>query len=93
MDVEHAPQVLQGYEFRQARLGCRLHLARVLAELQRLPFAEELGKTRLERVAEVAHLEEYEAGTLLFRAGCSLLPRFRGWAGRFFCGWLDMGAT
>jgi CRP/FNR family cyclic AMP-dependent transcriptional regulator len=43
--------------------------SRVLAELQRLPIAEELGKTRLERVAEVAHLEEYEAGTLLFREG------------------------
>ena len=27
--------------------------SRVLAELQRLPIAEELGKTRLERMAEV----------------------------------------
>ncbi len=43
--------------------------ARVLEELQRLPIAEELGKTRLERMAEVATLEEYPAGTLLFREG------------------------
>jgi CRP-like cAMP-binding protein len=43
--------------------------ARVLTELQRLPIAEELGKTRLERMAEVARLEEYSPGTLLFREG------------------------
>lgn len=43
--------------------------SRVLTEFQRLPIAEELGKTRLERMAEVGHLEEYEAGTLLFREG------------------------
>lgn len=43
--------------------------SRVLAELQRLPIAEELGKTRLERMAEVATLEEYAPGTLLFREG------------------------
>jgi CRP/FNR family cyclic AMP-dependent transcriptional regulator len=43
--------------------------SRVLEELQRLPIAAELGKTRLERLAEVARLEEYPAGTLLFREG------------------------
>jgi len=43
--------------------------SRVLEELQRLPIAAELGKTRLERVAEVARLEEYPVGTLLFREG------------------------
>jgi len=43
--------------------------ARVLEELQKLPIAEELGKTRLERVAGVAKLEEYPSGTLLFREG------------------------
>ncbi len=43
--------------------------SRVLEELQRLPIAEELGKTRVERMAEVATLEEYAAGTLLFREG------------------------
>ena len=43
--------------------------SRVLEELQRLPIAEELGKTRLERMAEVATLEEYPAGTRLFNAG------------------------
>ena len=42
---------------------------RILSELQRLPIAEELGKTRLGRMAEVATLEEYSAGTLLFREG------------------------
>jgi CRP-like cAMP-binding protein len=43
--------------------------SRVLEELQLLPIAEELGKTRLERMAEVASLEEYSVGTLLFREG------------------------
>ncbi|MFC1574610.1 Crp/Fnr family transcriptional regulator [Gemmatimonadota bacterium] len=43
--------------------------SRILEELQRLPLAEELGKTRLVRVAEVATLEEHEAGALLFREG------------------------
>jgi CRP-like cAMP-binding protein len=40
-----------------------------MEELQTLPIAEELGKSRLERMAEVASLEEYAAGTLLFREG------------------------
>jgi CRP-like cAMP-binding protein len=43
--------------------------SRVLEELHRLPIAEELGKTRLERMAEVASLEEYPAGTRLFTQG------------------------
>lgn len=43
--------------------------SRVLEELRRLPIAEEMGKTRVERMAEVARLQEYEAGTLLFREG------------------------
>ncbi len=43
--------------------------SRVLEELQRLPIAEELGKTRLERMADVATLEEYPPGKLLFREG------------------------
>ena len=43
--------------------------SRVLEELQRLPLAEELGKTRLERMAEGATLEEYAAGVILFREG------------------------
>ena len=43
--------------------------SRVLEELQRLPIAEELGKTRLERMAEVAPLEEYAPGTRLFSEG------------------------
>ena len=43
--------------------------SRVLEELQLLPITEELGKTRLERMAETAQLEEYPAGTLLFREG------------------------
>ena len=43
--------------------------SRVMEELQHLPIAEELGKTRLERMAEVAELEEYPAGTVLFRQG------------------------
>ncbi len=43
--------------------------SRVLEELQRLPIAAELGKTRLDRVVEVAMLEEYPAGTVLFREG------------------------
>ena len=43
--------------------------SRVLEELQRLPIAEELGKTRLERMAEVASLEEHAAGTRLFNEG------------------------
>jgi len=41
----------------------------VLSALQRLPISRDLGKTRLERMAEVATLEEYAAGTLLFREG------------------------
>ena len=49
--------------------GPSLSSSRILEELQRLPLAEELGKTRLARVAEVATLEEHEAGTLLFREG------------------------
>ena len=43
--------------------------SRVLEELQRLPISGELGKTRLERMAEVAALEEYAAGAVLFREG------------------------
>lgn len=43
--------------------------SRIMEELQRLPLAEELGKTRLARVAEVATLEEHPSGTLLFREG------------------------
>lgn len=43
--------------------------ARVMEEIQHLPIAEELGKTRLERMAEVASLEEHPAGTLLFKEG------------------------
>lgn len=43
--------------------------SRVLEELHRLPVADELGKTRLERLAELAQLEEYPAGALLFREG------------------------
>ena len=43
--------------------------SRVLEELHRLPVAEELGKTRLERLAELAELEEYPAGALLFQEG------------------------
>jgi CRP-like cAMP-binding protein len=43
--------------------------SRVLEELQRLHVAEDLGKTRLARVAEVATLEEHGPGTLLFREG------------------------
>jgi CRP-like cAMP-binding protein len=43
--------------------------SRALAELQGLPIAEELGKTRLERMAEVATVEEYPPGLLLFREG------------------------
>ena len=42
---------------------------RVLEELQLLPIAEELGKSRLERMAGVATLEESAAGALLFREG------------------------
>jgi CRP-like cAMP-binding protein len=42
---------------------------RVLEELRLLSVAEELGKTRLERMADVARLEEYSEGTLLFREG------------------------
>ncbi len=44
-------------------------LMKVLEELQRLPIAEELGKTRLERMAGLAVLEDYAAGKLLFREG------------------------
>lgn len=43
--------------------------SRVMEELHRLPIAQELGKTRLERLAQVAELEEYPAGTLLFEEG------------------------
>jgi CRP/FNR family transcriptional regulator, cyclic AMP receptor protein len=43
--------------------------SRVMEELSRLPIAQELGRTRLERVAEVGHLEEYDVGRLLFREG------------------------
>jgi len=43
--------------------------SRVMEELQLLPIAEELGKTRLERMARGACLEEYPTGTILFREG------------------------
>ena len=43
--------------------------ARVMEEIQKLPIAQELGKTRLENMAEVAALEEHAAGTLLFKEG------------------------
>ena len=49
--------------------GSSLPSSRILEELQRLPLAEELGKTRLARVSEVATLEEHQSGTLLFREG------------------------
>lgn len=43
--------------------------SRVLEELQRLHVTEDLGKTRLARVAEVTTLEEHGPGILLFKEG------------------------
>jgi CRP-like cAMP-binding protein len=43
--------------------------SRVLEELQRLDVTEDLGKTRLARVAEVTTLEEHGPGILLFKEG------------------------
>ncbi len=43
--------------------------ARVLEELRRIPLTQDLGKSRLQRMAEVARIEDYDAGKVLFRQG------------------------
>lgn len=43
--------------------------ARVLEELSRVPLAQDLGKSRLQKMAEIARIEEYDPGKVLFRQG------------------------